>query len=158
MRIRAAKFDDLEKIKELCVRNNLKVKKINKEVWRNFPNFNDFENIPIGWVIESNEGNIVGVILNLFMNYILNDKTYKASVVSTWAVDNNYRSESMNLIFKWIYQKNVDLLVFDINSESTLNFEKFFNFFLSFFKPIDSHVSVITTSALLTALAGSSTS
>ena len=41
MIIRAAKFDDLEKIKELCVRNNLKVKKINKEVWRNFPNFNE---------------------------------------------------------------------------------------------------------------------
>ena len=111
MKIREAKFEDFEKIKELCVRNNLKVNKINKEVWQNFPKSNEFENVPIGWVLENNEKNIVGVILNLYMNYILNDKTYKASVVSTWAVDDNYRKDSMNLIFKWIYQKNVDLLV-----------------------------------------------
>ena len=43
MKIRAAKFDDLIKIKELCVRNNLQVEKINKEVWKNFPDYNNFE-------------------------------------------------------------------------------------------------------------------
>ena len=61
------------------------------------------------------------------MNYILNDKTYKASVVSTWAVDNNYRSESMNLIFKWIYQKNVDLLVDNRRTERSAKILKSFN-------------------------------
>ena len=105
MKIRIAKFDDFEKIKELCVRNNLQVEKINKEVWKDFPKFNEFENVPIGWVLENNEGKIVGVILNLFMNYRLNNKTYKASVVSTWAVDDDYRSNSMNLIFKLIYPR-----------------------------------------------------
>ncbi len=128
MKIRIAKFDDLEKIKELCVRNNLNVKKINKEAWENFPNFNEFQNIPIGWVIENNEKNIVGVILNLFMSYRLNNKTYKASVVSTWAVDHNYRSESMNLIFKWIYQKNVDLLVDNRRTERSAKILKSFKF------------------------------
>ena len=43
MRIRAANFDDFVKIKELCGRNNLIVKKINKEVWKNFPDYNNFE-------------------------------------------------------------------------------------------------------------------
>jgi len=128
MKIRIAKFDDLKKIKELCIRNNLKVEKIYKEVWQNFPNFNEFENVPIGWVIENNEGNIVGVILNLFMNYRLNDKSYKASVVSTWAVDDNYRSDSMNLIFKWIYQKNVDLLVDNRRTERSAKILKSFKF------------------------------
>ena len=47
MKIREAKFEDFEKIKELCVRNNLKVNKINKEVWQNFPKSNEFENLPI---------------------------------------------------------------------------------------------------------------
>ncbi len=128
MKIRAAKFDDLIKIKELCVRNNLQVEKINKEVWKNFPNFSEFENVPIGWVMENNDGNIVGVILNLFMNYRLNDKTYKASVVSTWAVDDNYRKDSMNLIFKWIYQKNVDLLVDNRRTERSAKILKSFKF------------------------------
>ena len=128
MKIRGAKFEDFEKIKELCVRNNLKVNKINKEVWLNFPKSNEFENVPIGWVLENNEKNIVGVILNLYMNYILNDKTYKAAVVSTWAVDGNYRNESMNLIFKWIYQKNVDLLVDNRRSKRSSKILKSFKF------------------------------
>ncbi len=128
MRIRAANFDDFEKIKELCVRNNLKVKKINKEVWKNFPDYNNFENVPIGWVIENDEKNIVGVILNLYMNYRLNGKNYKASVVSTWAVDNSYRGDSMNLIFKWIYQKNVDLLVDNRRTERSSKILKSFKF------------------------------
>ena len=76
MKIRTATFDDLKKIKELCIRNNLKVDKIYKEVWQNFPKSNEFENVPIGWVLENNEKNIVGVILNLYMNYILKDKTF----------------------------------------------------------------------------------
>ncbi len=128
MKIRIAKFDDFEKIKELCVRNNLQVEKINKEVWKDFPKFNEFENVPIGWVLENNEGKIVGVILNLFMNYRLNNKTYKVSVVSTWAVDDDYRSNSMNLIFKWIYQKNVDLLVDNRRSERNSKILKSFKF------------------------------
>jgi len=128
MKIRTATFDDLKKIKELCIRNNLKVDKIYKEVWQNFPNFSEFENVPIGWVMENKEGNIVGVILNLFMNYRLNDKTYKASVVSTWAVDDNYRKDSMNLIFKWIYQKNVDLLVDNRRTERSAKILKSFKF------------------------------
>ena len=128
MKIREATYKDLEDIKTLCIRNGLRVTKINEEVWKNHPSINDFVDVPIGWVLENESKKIVGVILNLFMTYQLNGKNYKASVVSTWAVDDNYRSDSMNLIFKWIYQKNVDLLVDNRRTERSSKILKSFKF------------------------------
>ena len=89
MKIREANYNDLEEIKELCIRNGLKVTKINQEIWKNHPAINEFKNIPIGWVLESKEKKIVGVILNLFMNYTLNGKIYKAKVTDKPLYDAN---------------------------------------------------------------------
>ena len=68
MKIRTANYSDLERIKDLCVRNGLKVNKINPEVWENLPKIKEFQDIPIGWILETEEEKIVGVILNLFTN------------------------------------------------------------------------------------------
>ena len=53
MKIRTANYDDLEEIKALCARNGLNIKKINQKIWKELPAIKEFENIPIGWVMES---------------------------------------------------------------------------------------------------------
>jgi len=128
MKIREATYNDLEGIKNLCVRNGLEIKKINEEVWKNHPSINDFANVPIGWVIESENKKIVGVILNLFMTYHLNGKRYKASVVSTWAVDLEYRMRSLNLFQSWHNQTNVDILVDNRRSERSVKLLQSYKF------------------------------
>ena len=74
MKIRTANYDDLEEIKALCARNGLNIKKINQKIWEELPAIKEFKNIPIGWVLESDNKKIVGVLLNFFMNYKLNEK------------------------------------------------------------------------------------
>ena len=109
MKIRTANYDDLEEIKVLCARNGLNIKKINQKIWRELPAIKEFKDIPIGWVLESDNKKIVGVLLNFFMNYKLNEKNYKAAIGSSWAVDGEYRKRGFALFDRWINQKKIDL-------------------------------------------------
>ena len=111
MKIRAANYNDLEEIKDLCTRNGLKINKINQEIWKDFPKIKEFEDTPIGWVLETDEEKIVGVLLNFFMNYTLNEKIYKAAIGSSWAVDGEYRKGGFALFDRWINQKKIDLII-----------------------------------------------
>lgn len=111
MKIRTANYDDLEEIKALCARNGLNIKKINQKIWRELPAIKEFKNIPIGWVLESDNKKIVGVLLNFFMNYKLNEKNYKAAIGSSWAVDGEYRKGGFALFDRWINQKKIDLII-----------------------------------------------
>ena len=128
MKIRTANYDDLEEIKALCARNGLNIKKINQKIWKELPAIKEFKNIPIGWVLESNEKKIVGVILNLFMNYTLNGKIYKAAIVSSWAVDDKYRKDSLNLFNCWLNQKNIDILIDNRRAQRTAKILKAYKF------------------------------
>ena len=128
MKIRAANYSDLEEIKDLCTRNGLKINKINQEIWKDFPKIKEFQDTPIGWVLETDEEKIVGVILNLFMNYTLNEKIYKAAIVSSWAVDDKYRKDSLNLFYRWLNQKTVDLLVDNRRTERSAQILKSYKF------------------------------
>ena len=128
MKVRTANYSDLEEIKDLCNRNGLKVNKINSEVWKDLPRIEKFQDTHIGWVLETEEEKIVGVILNLFTNYTLNEKIYKAAIVSSWAVDEKYRKDSLKLFYRWLNQKNVDLLVDNRRSERSAKLLKSYKF------------------------------
>ena len=128
MKIREATYKDLEDIKTLCIRNGLRVTKINEEVWKNHPSINDFVDVPIGWVLENESKKIVGVYLSLFMTYQLNGKNYKASIVNSWAVDYDYRKGSLNLFNCWHNQKNIDILVDNRRSERSARILSAFKF------------------------------
>ena len=128
MKIRAANYNDLEEIKDLCTRNGLKINKINQEIWKDLPKIKEFQDTPIGWVLETDEKKIVGVILNFFTNYTLNEKIYKAAIVSSWAVDDKYRKDSLGLFYRWLNQKNVDLLVDNRRTERSAKILKSYKF------------------------------
>ena len=61
--------------------------------------------------MESDNKKIVGVLLNFFMNYKLNEKNYKAAIGSSWAVDGEYRKGGFALFDRWINQKKIDLII-----------------------------------------------
>ena len=87
MKIRTANYDDLEEIKALCARNGLDIKKINQKIWRELPTIKEFKNIPIGWVLESDNKKIVGVLLNFFMNgHTLKDRIVLFDFHPIWRV------------------------------------------------------------------------
>tara|TARA_Y100001934_G_scaffold279262_1_gene382566 strand:- start:293 stop:1429 length:1137 start_codon:yes stop_codon:yes gene_type:complete len=135
--IRVANFKDFESIRAVCNRNHVthpghsscmkKTDSIQVEydrfvyIWKGNPAWNQFKGVPIGWVMENDTKEVVGNLSNIFSTYELNGKRFKAAVASSWVVDQEYRGESLALMSKFLYQKNVDLV---INSTANLEAEK----------------------------------
>jgi hypothetical protein len=64
---------------------------------------------PIGWVLETDEGEIVGSIGNIPLEYEFRGKTLRGVTSSAWVVDTEYRNHSMSLMSYLIRQKDADL-------------------------------------------------
>ena len=65
---------------------------------------------PKGWVLEAKDGNIVGSILNIPFRYRLGADTLLCAGSGGWAVDTEYRADSLRLLNHFVRQE-VDLLV-----------------------------------------------
>jgi hypothetical protein len=66
---------------------------------------------PIGWVLETSDGHVVGFSGNVPAACWFGGKELTAAVTTAWVVDSEYRSHSMLLASKYFAQKNVDLLL-----------------------------------------------
>ena len=65
----------------------------------------------MGWVLENDDGRIVGNLWNILMIYEFKGKKLVAAISSSWAVEKTYRAYSIPLHNKFFVQKNVDLFI-----------------------------------------------
>ena len=110
IRVRPALLSDLEGIRAVSLRNGLS--SFDPEERRNWclshPFRKEFEGIPMGWVLESKEKEIVGTFSNIHMMYELDGKCVKCGVAGSWGVDVEHRNSSLLLAMAFFSQKNVD--------------------------------------------------
>tara|TARA_B100000768_G_C11256089_1_gene366455 strand:+ start:552 stop:1688 length:1137 start_codon:yes stop_codon:yes gene_type:complete len=156
MKIREAEFSDFRAIQHVCNRNNVThsgslscIEKSGSDedeydrfsrVWKQNPNWSEFRKVPIGWVMENPSGKIVGTLSNVHSVYELNGVKLKAGIASSWAVDPDYRGESLALISKFLFQKDVDLV---INATANLEAEKIFRAFRALPVPVANYDEVL---------------
>jgi hypothetical protein len=121
LRVRTATFEDAAAIRDLNARNGMGETDI--EVWRQnweaHPFRAEFRDVPTGWVLEKDDGVIVGNLDNVRLLYEIAGRRIKGAVASCWAVDALYRGKSLQLMTAFLRQKGVDLCLINSASETT---------------------------------------
>jgi hypothetical protein len=111
LRVREVRFEDAAAIRQLNQRNAMGI--LNpaawRETWEAHPFSAEFRNLPTGWVLETDQGSIVGNLDNIHMAYEIGGKRIKAAVAANWAVDREYRGKSLQLMSAFLRQQGVDL-------------------------------------------------
>jgi hypothetical protein len=109
-KLRAATLADAEAIGALFERNELARMDVGffRELWAAYPFAAEFSGVPIGWALEA-EGKIVGALLNAHMLYELAGQKLRAITTAGWAVDMEYRRQSLQLLTAFFRTKGVDL-------------------------------------------------
>jgi hypothetical protein len=112
-RIRPALFTDAGAIGALHVRNGLGDfdARAWQRQWESYPFAADFQDVPIGWVLETETGALAGTISNVQMLYELEGRRLKTVFASSWAVDSERRGRALHLTTAFFKQKGVDLLL-----------------------------------------------
>ncbi len=112
--VREALFDDYDRIAAVHKRNGLKVRPCEDWMafWKRNPAYRRLEGRwPIGWVLETSEGEVVGSIANLPLEYRLGGKDLIAAASCGWAVDPPYRGSALQLLGSFMSQPDVDFLI-----------------------------------------------
>lgn len=111
IRVRPAEWKDLEAIGQVTNRNALGQMDplIWRETWDAYPFAGEFRDIPVGWVLETADGKVVGNLSNVRMLYELGGKRLRGTIASAWAVDAEYRGQSLRLMTAFFRQKGIDL-------------------------------------------------
>ena len=120
-RIRPSTLDDLEAIKAVSVRNGMPGfdTEERRTWWQSHPFRAEFEDVPLGWVLESDSGGIVGTLTNVHMMYELDGVRFRCCIASSWAVDAAHRKFSLLLMRAFFNQKHVDVCLNDSASRQT---------------------------------------
>lgn len=127
--IREASFEDHYEISDLETRYNLETK--NLEEWRhlwvgNFAYRHFKSKWPIGWVLETDAGKIVGHVGNIPRWYEIDGRPILTAVTHAWVVDFSYRSYSPLLLDSYFRQTDIDLLLSTtVNSHASAAFTVF---------------------------------
>jgi len=111
LRIRAAAFEDADVISRLNQRNGMEIldKTVWREGWEAYPFAPQFRDIPTGWVLETEDGSVVGNLDNVHTLYEFQGQRLKGVVAANWAVDQEHRGKSLQLMTTFFRQKGVDL-------------------------------------------------
>ena len=112
--VREASFGDYQQIAALQTRNGLSTRPRREwtALWQGNPAYErDRHRWPIGWVLESEPGRIVGSIGNLPSAYLWKGELIRAATECDWAVDPEYRPFSLLLMQRIVNQPNADLLL-----------------------------------------------
>lgn len=111
LRIRPAVFADAEAINLVHQRNGME--RFDTAAWRfcweAYPFAQEFADVPIGWVLETENGAVVGTIANVHMLYEMDGRQFKAAIAASWAVDATYRSQALRLNAMFFKQAGIDL-------------------------------------------------
>jgi len=114
-KVRQAEFEDYDQIAALQLRNGLTMR--SREDWMALWNGNPAYEAsagrwPIGWVLEAEDGEIVGSIGNLPFVYQFRGRDLLVASPCGWAVDPQYRTYSLLTLGRFLKQKEVDLFLF----------------------------------------------
>jgi hypothetical protein len=111
LRIREATFEDAGAISRLFQRNGMgSLDEIAwRERWEAHPFASEFRNVPIGWVLETEQPSVVGNLDNIHMLYEIGGKRIKAVVAAGWAVDAEHRGKALQLMTTFFRQPGIDL-------------------------------------------------
>ena len=114
LKIREAFFEDYRQIADLQMRNGLYPRPYEDwmAIWTANPEYKQMGGRwPIGWVLETASGRIVGSIGNIPLAYECRGRRLRAATSCSWVVDAAYRSNSMPLMSYLMRQKDVDLFI-----------------------------------------------
>ena len=113
-RIREAAFEDYDQIAALQVRNGLRARSYEDwlATWTLNPVYKQRDGEwPIGWVLETESGKIVGSIGNIPLAYQFRGREFLAATSCSWVVDAAYRNYSMLVMSYLMRQKDIDFFV-----------------------------------------------
>jgi hypothetical protein len=110
-RIRTARLTDAEAIRGVHERNGLGSFDISdwRANWEAYPFAAEFSDIPIGWVLEAEDGAVVGTLGNIHMLYEMDGRRLRAAIATAWAVNTPYRGMALHLTTAFFKQKGLDL-------------------------------------------------
>lgn len=128
-KLREASISDYSQITALCTRHGLETKSEEewKHLWIDNPVYKGMKtHWPIGWVLESQDKEIVGYIGNIPLLYEFQGKPVITAGTYSWVVDFAYRSYSVLLLDRYFEQKCADLyLSTTVNSQASMAFRLF---------------------------------
>ncbi len=113
-KLREARFEDYHQIAALESRFDLGVKPYDEWVhlWQGNPLYRELKsNWPIGWVLEDENGKIVGSMGNIPLLFELNGRRILAASGRHWVAEPEHRSASILLLDRLITQPHIDLYV-----------------------------------------------
>ncbi len=114
--IRETRPEDYVSIAALHRRNGLTIRPFQQwlALWSGNPAYEarGDGNWPLGWVLETERGEIVGSIGNLPLDYEFRGRKLSAATAYGWVVDEAYRSYSVMVLNRFMRQPGIDLFVF----------------------------------------------
>ncbi len=112
LRLRPATFEDAAAVCHVQERNGGSgSESVWRDTWESYPLEKEFQDVPIGWVLETDDGSIVGCLDNVHMLYEFEGMPIRAAIASGWAVDMGYRGKALQLMIAFFRQKGIDLLL-----------------------------------------------
>ena len=113
-KLREANLNDYEQIAAIQIRNGLASRPRENWLafWQDNPVYKQYEGRwTIGWLLENEQGVIVGWLGNVPSIYHFRGKELVCATMSPWAVDQPYRDYSNLLLDRFSRQKDVDLFL-----------------------------------------------
>ena len=113
-KIREASFEDYSRIAALQVAYKRPIKPYEewRHLWTNNPAYLRLRNaLPIGWVVERADKEMVGYLGNIPFLYEIGGRRLLVCAAHAWVVDARYRPYALALLNLYFSQKNVDLFL-----------------------------------------------
>ena len=113
-KVREASFADHAGISALQLRNGLEPAPDDEweGLWTRNPAYLEVKDRwPIGWVVESEAGEIVGYIGNIPLAYHFRGRPIRATSPCGWAVDPPYRRDALRMLGRVASQPGIDLIM-----------------------------------------------
>jgi hypothetical protein len=114
VKAREAIFEDYARIAALQIRYGLAARSFEdwSAFWNDNPAFRERAgHWPMGWVLETQSGEIVGSLINLPVMYDFQGRRLCAASGCSWVVDARYRCHSLSLMLRFLKQKDVQLFI-----------------------------------------------
>jgi len=114
-------FADYAGVSEVLKRNSMSQRPFEewKAIWEAAPFHARFADVPIGWVLETTAGELVGALSNVHSEYSYDGRPLRAAIAASWAVDGDYRAQALALKSRFFSQQNVDVLLNGSASQRT---------------------------------------